>query len=95
MGVILDRIAWSENIQPHRSAAIVHANRAARVFACVKDPVKGAEAKSAASIDKACPTFPSCAVFMTGADWTNAVEGVIDGQTPMVFCGSPSGAFLN
>jgi len=64
-------------------------------LACVKDPAKGAEAKAAAAIDKACPTFPACSPFMTGAAWVGVVESVIDGQTPQLYCGSPSGAFLD
>jgi hypothetical protein len=63
--------------------------------ACIFDPAKGAEAKAAASITKACPTFPSCMVFTTSQDWVNAVETAVDGVTPTVYCGSPSGAFLN
>jgi len=72
----------------------------AATLACVKDPVKGAEAKAAASIDKVCATAganPSCYVpaFDTGQEWVNTVEAIVDGVTPTVACGSPSGAFLN
>jgi hypothetical protein len=56
--------------------------------ACISDPLKGAEAKSAAAIDKACPTFPSCAAFTSGTAWTGLVEGVLDGQTPQIYCAS-------
>jgi hypothetical protein len=67
----------------------------AATYACLFGP-KGAEAKSAAAIDKACPTFPTCAVFTTGFEWTVTVESdLADDVIPQIFCGSPSGAFLN
>jgi hypothetical protein len=58
-----------------------------------------ATTKANASIDKACFTAPAtapvCLVFQTSAGWTGAVEGAVDGTTGTVYCGSPSGAFLN
>jgi hypothetical protein len=67
----------------------------AATLACVKDPVKGAEVKAEAAITKACPAFPACAPVPSAANLVNAVESVIDGQTPDLYCGSPSGAFLD
>jgi hypothetical protein len=75
----------------------------AATFACVKDPIKGAEAKTAAKIDKVCTipgALPSCydgSAFRpnTGTGWVNLAEGIIDGQIPMIACGSPSPAFLD
>jgi hypothetical protein len=60
----------------------------AATLACVKDPAKGAEAKAAAAIDKACPTFPACSPFLSGASWVDIVETVIDALTPQIYCGS-------
>jgi hypothetical protein len=60
--------------------------------------------KSAASINKACFISPAVAPTCydgsalrpnTGAGWTALVKGIVDGQTPGIACGSPSGAFLN
>jgi hypothetical protein len=70
-------------------------------FACVKDPVKGAEAKAAAAIDKVCANVPgatpSCygTSLDQGSEWVNLTETQIDNTTPMVACGSPSGAFVD
>jgi hypothetical protein len=67
--------------------------------ACVSDPMKGAQAKAAASIDKACftapATAPSCFPFTSGTAWVNAVEALEDPQIAEINCGSPSGSFLN
>jgi hypothetical protein len=64
--------------------------------------VLSAEGKSAAAIDKACTatTRPPCHDGTplrpnTGAGWTALVESVIDGQIPVIACGSPSGAFID
>ncbi len=63
---------------------------------CISDPVKGAEAKAAAAIDKACTVAkPACYGTQVGAGWVALVEGQIDATTAQVACGSPSGAFLN
>lgn len=62
---------------------------------CISDPLKGAEAKSNAAIAKACPTFPACSPIMTPAGWTSLAESAVDSTTGTVYCGSPSGAFLN
>jgi hypothetical protein len=60
--------------------------------------------KSAASINKACFIAPAVAPTCydgtplrpnTGAGWTALIKSVVDGQTPGIACGSPSGAFLN
>lgn len=70
----------------------------AATAACIFDPVKGAEAKAKAAIIKACPTAPSC---YTGGGagaantFVSSSETKIDQTTPLVACGSPSGAFLN
>jgi len=40
---------------------------------------------------------PDCGgpdTYPTGADWTNLVEIAISGNTPVTYCGSPSGAFI-
>ena len=70
-----------------------------KTIACVSDPKKGVEAKAAAAIDKACftapATAPACLIFQTSAGWTGAAETAVDGTTGTVYCGSPSGAFLN
>lgn len=67
---------------------------------CVFDPVKGAEAKAAASIDKACAeksANPACygTALDTGAEWVALVEPQVDANIPVTACGSPSGAFLD
>ncbi len=65
--------------------------------------VSTAESKGAAAIDKACFTPPAMAPSCydgtafrpnSGAGWVNLVEGIVDGQIPIIACGSPSGAFL-
>jgi hypothetical protein len=61
--------------------------------ACIFDPLKGAEAKTAAAIDKVCANVagavPPCygTGFDTGQEWANAVEGAIDGNIPDIACG--------
>src|SRR5262245_3448370 len=63
-----------------------------------------ATGKSIGSINKACFIAPAVAPTCydgsglrpnTGAGWTALIKGVVDGQTPGIACGSPSGAFLN
>jgi hypothetical protein len=63
-----------------------------------------AETKAAAAIDKACftapATPPACydgSAFRpnSGAGWVALVETVIDGQIPVIACGSPNGAFVD
>jgi hypothetical protein len=71
----------------------------AKTAACIFDPLKGAEAKAAASIDKACASAgfnPACyaPLFDTGVEWVAIVEASVDASLPNVACGSPSGAFL-
>jgi len=61
--------------------------------ACIFDPLKGAEAKTAAAIDKVCANVagavPPC--YGTGLDsgqeWVNLAEGAIDGNIPNIACG--------
>jgi len=62
-----------------------------------------ARTKTQASLDKACFTPPAVAPSCydgspsrpnTSAGWTSLVESVVNGQTPQIACGSPSGAFL-
>ena len=60
--------------------------------ACIFDPVKGAEAKAAAAIDKVCATVganPACygTAFDTGAEWVAVVEMALDAQIPTTACG--------
>jgi hypothetical protein len=59
--------------------------------------ISGAEAKNVAALNKACPSFPSCyGTFpVTALDLTSFVEGIQDSQMFQIYCGSPSGAFLN
>lgn len=58
-----------------------------------------AQAKAIASIDKLCVTIPGnppCygPTLDSGQEWTDLVEGLLAGNSPATFCGSPSGAFL-
>jgi hypothetical protein len=61
--------------------------------------ISTATTKANAAIDKACftapATAPACLIFQTSAGWTGAAETAVDGTTGTVYCGSPSGAFLN
>ena len=58
---------------------------------CIFDPLKGAEAKAAAAIDKVCANVvgatPGCFLQPTGAGWVGLVESAIDASTPTVACG--------
>jgi hypothetical protein len=58
-----------------------------------------AETKAVTSIDKVCVTVPGnppCyAPDTSGADWGAIGEGAVDTVAPIVFCGSPSGAFVD
>jgi hypothetical protein len=51
------------------------------------------------SIDKVCVTVPGnppCySPGMTGADWAELGDVGVDGAAPLIFCGSPSGAFVD
>lgn len=60
--------------------------------------------KTVAGIDKACFIAPAVAPTCydgtalrpnSGAGWTALVEGIVATQTPLIACGSPSGAFLD
>jgi hypothetical protein len=67
----------------------------AKTQACITT----AETKTAATIDKLCAAKsanPACygTAFDTGAEWVAVAESAVDAQTPIVACGSPSGAFL-
>lgn len=80
------------------SACLPPATDAATI-ACLSDPVKGTEAKTALAIDKACTlkaSNPACYVpsFDTGAEWASLVAVAIDGNQATTYCGSASGAFL-
>jgi hypothetical protein len=70
--------------------------------ACIFDPAKGAEVKTAAAIDKKCEVSvnaknekPACYGAAMGNTWVLLAEGNIDSQVPILACGSPNGAFLN
>lgn len=70
----------------------------AATAACIFDPLKGAEAKAAAAIDKVCEppgVKPACYGTSTGASWVALVEAQVDATVRQTACGSPSGAFLN
>jgi len=61
-----------------------------------------AEDKTVTGIDKVCETSvnpknekPACYSGQTGTGWMTLVESNIDSTTPIIACGSPSGAFLN
>jgi hypothetical protein len=58
-----------------------------------------AETKVAEAIDKVCVTVPGnppCySPGMTGAGWAALGETGVDGAAPAIFCGSPSGAFVD
>jgi hypothetical protein len=61
--------------------------------ACIADPLKGAEAKAAAAIDKVCASVaanPACYVpsFDTGQKWVNLTESAVDGNAPNIGCGA-------
>jgi hypothetical protein len=64
--------------------------------ACIFDPLKGAEAKSAAAIDKVCANVvgatPGCygTGLDTGQEWVTTVEGAIDTSIPNIACGQLS-----
>jgi len=65
---------------------------------CIFDPVKGAEAKAAAAIDKACQPpgiKPACYSTITGSGWVALIESNFDFREGFTHCGSPSGAFLD
>ena len=62
-----------------------------------------ARTKAQAALDKACFTAPAVAPACydgsggrpnTAAGWTSLVETIVNGQTPTIACGSPSGAFV-
>jgi len=69
------------------------------VNTCIKDPTKGAEAKTKAAIIKACTVAaPSC--YSGGGSgaantFVSSVENKVDQRTPQISCGSPSGAFVD
>jgi hypothetical protein len=59
--------------------------------ACISDPLKGAEVKAAAAIDKVCANVPGatpgCLAITTGSGWVGVVENAIDGNIPNIACG--------
>jgi len=58
-----------------------------------------AETKAVESIDKVCvavPGNPSCyTLAASGAEWVALAEQAVDVTVPGLYCGSPSGAFLD
>jgi hypothetical protein len=57
-----------------------------------------ARSKVVDSIDKVCVTVPGnppCYSGKTGADWAALGDTGVDGAAPAIFCGSPSGAFVD
>jgi hypothetical protein len=58
-----------------------------------------AETKAGAAIDKVCvavPGNPPCyPPAVSGADWVAIAEEAVDVVVPALYCGSPSGAFLD
>ena len=59
-----------------------------------------AAARTAAAIDRRCETArggakPACFGTSTGSSWVALVAGVVDAGQPVLFCGSPSGAFVD
>jgi hypothetical protein len=73
---------------------------------CIFDPTTGAEAKAAASIEKACNRTgakPGCygPTLDTGAEWVGVMEAYsftgpsLMSRWAQIYCGSPSGAFAN
>ena len=62
--------------------------------------IQAAEDKAAGKIDDVCePSGATPACYPperdSGADWVGVVENLVDAQTPLVYCSSPSGAFLD
>ena len=61
--------------------------------ACIFDPLKGAEAKGAAALDKVCSGVPAATPpcygtgLDTGAEWIALVEGAVDANIPDIACG--------
>jgi len=61
--------------------------------ACIFDPLKGAEAKGAAALDKVCAAVsgatPPCygTGLDSGAEWIALVESAVDGNIPDIACG--------
>ena len=58
-----------------------------------------AATRTAAAIDRRCEAArggakPGCFGTSTGASWVQLVAGVVDAGQPVLFCGSPSGAFV-
>ena len=61
---------------------------------CIFDPAKGAEAKAAALIDKACANVsanPPCygTALDSGIEWVSLAEGTIDPTVASVYCSLP------
>jgi hypothetical protein len=51
------------------------------------------ETRAAAVIDDGCETAPPCHGGVSGAAWIAVVRAAVDHGRPVIFCGSPSGAF--
>lgn len=50
--------------------------------------------RAASAIDDACATPPACHGGLSGAGWIDVVRGAVDHGRPVIFCGSPSSAFV-
>src|SRR5262249_55932847 len=61
---------------------------------CISDPLKGAEGKAAAAIDKVCANVaganPSCygTALDTGAEWVGLAEPQVDIAPAQIACGA-------
>jgi hypothetical protein len=61
--------------------------------ACLFDSLKGAEAKTAAAIDKVCANVPAATppcfgtALDSGQEWVNLVESAVDANIPNIACG--------
>src|SRR4029079_6268937 len=56
-----------------------------------------ASRRAAAAIDAACPqrgTAPACHGGRSGTTWIDLVRSAVDNGRPVIYCGSPSGAFV-
>jgi hypothetical protein len=63
----------------------------ARAMACAAR----AASRAASLIDAGCATPPACHGGLSGAAWVDLVRAAVDHGRPVIFCGSPSGAFVD
>jgi hypothetical protein len=54
-----------------------------------------AASHAASLIDAGCATPPACHGGLSGAAWVDLVRAAVDHGRPVIFCGSPSGAFVD